>query len=87
VVVVSGPVDSDPLSGLLPLQPPLAAQAVALLVDQERVAEPPISTDVGVTDNVIRALLAGALHAANDNKQVASPIVSSLARNIDFLFR
>ena len=73
VVVVSGPVDSDPLIGLLPLQPPLAVQTVAFLVDQDRVAAPPTSTDVGVTDNVIRGLLAGAPQAANDNKQINEP--------------
>jgi hypothetical protein len=83
VLAASGPVDSDPLIGLLPLQPPLAVQAVALRVDQERVAAPPASTDVGVTDNVIRGLFAGAPQATNDNKHVTSPIASSLARIID----
>jgi hypothetical protein len=85
VVAVSGPMDSDPLPGLLPLQPPLAVQTVAFLVDQDRVAALPTSTDVGVTDNVIRGLLAGAPQAANEHRDATSPIVSSLARNINFL--
>jgi hypothetical protein len=85
VLTASGPVGSDPLIGLLPLQPPLAVQAVALRADQERVAAPPASTDVGVTDNVIRGLLAGAPQAANEQRDATSPIVSSLARNISFL--
>jgi hypothetical protein len=87
VVAPSGPVDSDPLTDLLPLQPPLAVQTVAFLVDQDRVAAFPTSTDVGVTDNVIRGLLAGAPQAANDNRDATSPIVSSLTRNINFLSR
>ena len=87
MVVVSGPVVSDPLVGLLPLQPRLAVQTVAFLVDQDRVAAFPTSTDVGVTDNVMRGLLAGAPQAANDNRDATSPIVSSLTRNINFLSR
>jgi hypothetical protein len=85
VVVVSGPVVSDPLVGLLPLQPRLAVQRVAFVVDQDRVAAFPTSTDVGVADNVIRGLLAGAPKAANEHRDATSPIVSSLARNINFL--
>ena len=86
-VVASEPVVSDPLVGLLPLQPPLAVQTVAFLVDQDRVAAFPTSTDVGVADNVIRGLLAGAPQAANDNRDATSPIVSSRTRNINFLSR
>ena len=34
VFAVSAPVDCDPLTGMVPLQPPLAEQEVALLADQ-----------------------------------------------------
>jgi hypothetical protein len=34
VFAVSAPVDCDPLTALVPLQPPLAEQEVALLADQ-----------------------------------------------------
>ena len=58
------------------------------IADQDRVAAFPTSTEVGVTDNVIRGLLAGAPQAANDNRRDAtSPIVSSLTRNINILSR
>jgi hypothetical protein len=48
VFAVKGPVDAVPLVGRLPLQPPEAAQLVALVELQVRVAEPPLATPVGL---------------------------------------
>jgi hypothetical protein len=51
-------VDCEPLSALAPLQPPEAAQAVALVLDQVSVEAPPAFTLLGVALSVtIGALL------------------------------
>src|SRR5581483_9867345 len=42
-----------PLNGCVPLQVPLAVQAVALVADQVRLALSPAFTDVGLTEMVI----------------------------------
>jgi hypothetical protein len=49
---VSEPVDCEPLTPLLPDQPPDAVQAVALAVDQESVELPPLFTLVGLAARV-----------------------------------
>jgi hypothetical protein len=49
----TAPVDCEPLSALLPLQPPDAVQAVALLLDQVSVEEAPAFTLLGVALSVI----------------------------------
>ena len=48
----SGPVDSDPLTGLPPLQPPLAVQLVALVDDQVSVELSPAWTESGFAVSV-----------------------------------
>ncbi len=48
VPAVSAPVDCEPLTALLPDQPPEAAQEVAFLDDQVNVAEPPLATVLGL---------------------------------------
>lgn len=48
VVVVSALRTSVPLIALVPLQPPLAVQLVALVVDQLSVDAPPLTTEAGV---------------------------------------
>jgi hypothetical protein len=48
----TAPVDCEPLSALLPLQPPDAVQAVALLLDQVSVEAPPAFTLLGVALSV-----------------------------------
>jgi hypothetical protein len=52
VVVVSAPVLWDPLSPSLPLQPPDAAQEVALVETQVSVAVPPLAIVPGLADKV-----------------------------------
>ena len=52
VVAVSALVLCDPLVAFVPLQPPLAVQAVAFVLDQVRVAVPPLMTELGLADNV-----------------------------------
>jgi hypothetical protein len=47
VEALRAPVDCEPLSACVPLQPPDAVQAVALLVDQLRVALAPFATVLG----------------------------------------
>ena len=47
-----GPCELVPCVATVPLQPPDAAQAVALLVDQVSVEEPPTTTEVGLADRV-----------------------------------
>ena len=47
-MALRAPVDCEPEVALLPLQPPDAVHAVALVVDQDRVAPPPLLTDVGL---------------------------------------
>ena len=49
VVVVTGPVDSEPLVARLPLQPSLAVHEVALVALQASVDEPPEAITDGVT--------------------------------------
>ena len=48
VLAVSPLRTSDPLSPLAPLQPPVAVQLLAFVVDQFSVEDPPLATDVGV---------------------------------------
>ena len=48
----SGPVDSEPLVDLDPVQPPLAVQEVAFVEDQVSVEAPPVVTDVGLAVSV-----------------------------------
>jgi hypothetical protein len=48
VFAVRAPVDSEPLVGMLPDQPPVAAQAVALVEDHDRVELPPLVTVAGL---------------------------------------
>jgi len=48
LLAVSAPVLALPVSGRLPLQPPLALQLVAFADDQLRVALPPLSTLLGL---------------------------------------
>jgi hypothetical protein len=45
-------VDSEPLVDFEPLQPPLAVQEVAFVVDHVSVAAPPVSTEVGFAVSV-----------------------------------
>jgi hypothetical protein len=45
------PVVWEPLTGLLPDQPPDAAQEVAFVADHLRVELPPLFTDVGLADS------------------------------------
>lgn len=52
VVAFNGPVDSLPLNGLVPLQPPEAVQLVALAPDQSNVALPPTAMTFGEPLNV-----------------------------------
>src|SRR5687767_14333191 len=49
---VSGGVDSEPDTALVPDQPPEAVQEFALLADHVRVLEKPAVTDVGSADSV-----------------------------------
>ena len=55
----STPVDCEPLSALLPLQPPTAVQAVALVADQVMVELVPLVTELGAA--LIRTVGADAL--------------------------
>jgi len=48
VLAVSAPVDCEPDVALVPLQPPDAVQALALVDDQLKLAAPPLVTDVGL---------------------------------------
>ena len=48
VLAVKAPVDWLPLTGMVPLQPPLAVQAVALVEDQLNVEPLPEVTVLGV---------------------------------------
>jgi hypothetical protein len=52
VVAVSAEVLCEPLVGSLPLQPPDALQAVALVDDQDNVDAAPLPTVLGVAVNV-----------------------------------
>jgi len=52
VLADTAPVDCEPLSALLPLQPPDAVQAVALVLDQVSVEAPPAFTLLGVAVSV-----------------------------------
>jgi hypothetical protein len=52
VSAVSGAVDSEPDTALVPDQPPEAVQEVALLADHVRVLEKPAVTAVGSADSV-----------------------------------
>jgi hypothetical protein len=63
VVAVSAPVLCVPLAASVPLQPPLAAHAVALVEFQLSVVDPPLSRElaVAVSDAVGTGLLAGEL--------------------------
>jgi hypothetical protein len=51
-VAVSAPVGSDPLVPRAPVQPFDAVQAVALVLDQARVALPPLATVEGAADRL-----------------------------------
>jgi hypothetical protein len=51
-LVVSAPVDWEPLTALVPDQAPEAAQEVALVEDQVRVAAAPLLTVLGVADRL-----------------------------------
>ncbi len=51
-LAVSAPVDCEPLSALLPDQPPVAVQAVAWVDDQLKLALPPLVTVLGLTVKV-----------------------------------
>lgn len=48
VLAVSPLRTSDPVVPLAPLQPPVAVQLLAFVVDQFSVEDPPLATDVGV---------------------------------------
>ena len=52
-LVVSVPVDCDPLTGLLPDQDPAAVQAVALVADQVNVALLPLATVLGLAERLM----------------------------------
>ena len=52
VLADTAPVDCEPLSALLPLQPPDAVQAMALVLDQVSVEAPPAFTLLGVAVSV-----------------------------------
>ena len=52
VVAVNAPVDVEPEVARVPLQPPDAVHAVALVDDQLSVAEPLLATLAGLADNV-----------------------------------
>jgi hypothetical protein len=58
-LAVSTPVDCEPASAWLPLQPPEAVQAVALVADQVRVELVPLVTELGAA--LITTVGAGAL--------------------------
>lgn len=45
---VSAPVDCEPLVAWLPDQPPEAVQAVAFVLDQDKVELLPVTTELGV---------------------------------------
>jgi hypothetical protein len=49
---LSAPVDWEPLTDLLPDQPPEALQEVALVADQESELEAPFATLLGLADKV-----------------------------------
>ena len=49
---MSAPVDSLPVPGLLPLQPPDALQLVAFAVDQDNIDVAPVLTEVGNAESV-----------------------------------
>jgi hypothetical protein len=51
-LAVSAPVDWEPLTALLPDQPPVAVQAVAWVADQERVELLPLTTELGLAPKV-----------------------------------
>jgi hypothetical protein len=52
VVAASAPVDWFPLVALLPVQPPVALQEVALAEDQARVEDAPLDTEPGLAVRV-----------------------------------
>jgi hypothetical protein len=52
VLVLSAPLDCDPLTDLLPDQPPEAVHAVALVEDQLKVEAAPLLTVLGVADKL-----------------------------------
>ncbi len=51
-LAVSAPVDCEPLTALLPDQPPEAVQEVALVDDQVKVDVPPLTTVLGLAAKV-----------------------------------
>jgi hypothetical protein len=51
-LVVSAPVDRDPLAAMLPDQAPVAVHEVALAADQVNVELPPLATALGLAANV-----------------------------------
>jgi hypothetical protein len=51
-LVVSAPVDCEPLAALLPDQAPEAVQEVALVADQVNVDLPPLATVLGLAAKV-----------------------------------
>lgn len=59
VFAVSAPVDCVPVSALVPVQPPEAVHAVALLDDQDRVEEAPLATVLGFALSVTVAVCLG----------------------------
>lgn len=67
VVEVSPDLASEPLRGRVPLQPPVAVQAVALLTDQESVVLPPLTTLLGVA---VRATAGGGGATGGDTETV-----------------
>jgi len=52
VLAVSAPLDCDPLTALLPDQPPEAVHAVALVEDQVKVDAAPLFTVLGVAETL-----------------------------------
>lgn len=66
VLAVSTPVDAEPEVALLPLHPPDAVQAVALVDDQLSVDEPPLATVVGAAVSVTAGAVAGATVTLTD---------------------
>jgi hypothetical protein len=57
-LAVSAPVDCEPLTGMVPDQPPDAVQVVAFVADQVRVEPLPLATVVGLAAKVITGAVA-----------------------------
>jgi hypothetical protein len=53
VLADNAPVDCVPLTALVPVQPPLALQEVALVADQLKVADVPLAIVLGLLAKVI----------------------------------